>query len=476
VLNEVLRRGKRLTYEAENYLREKISVMEIDAFLNSITNYPEIFITKEYVMKFIKSVDKVVREKEEEFDYDIKVITDSYKDLKEGVEINTLHEYYLRRYEVFSSELIADYGIRQVTQISRVSFQEGENYILGLVYSKKISKELSYLEIEDPTGKRRFYISRGDAYLNKVVQILPLDTVIAAKITSRRNKPPIINEIYLPKVDPNQNFPSQEIYAILTSDLHVGSCNFLYEYYDKFIEILNGRTENEKLREIIRKTYYLIIAGDLIDGVGIYPRQKEELLITDPYDQYKEAYNLLRKIPNKIKIIIIPGNHDITKKSLPRPPIDREYAKPLYDDPRILMLGDPVNIYLHGVNMFIFHGDFLNDIFSTTPGLSLENVTEAMDIILLTRHIAPTYGLQTKITPYSEDLLIVPKQVNVLHCGHIHRFGVKYRFNGRVLLVNSGTWQAQTKYQEEMGMKPTPGLIPFINLRTLDVYLVDLNK
>ena len=39
------------------------------------------------------------------------------------------------------------------------------------------------------------------------------------------------------------------------------------------------------------------------------------------------------------------------------------------------------------------------------------------------------------------------------------------------LIINSGTWQAQTGYQANLGINPTPGLVPIVNLATLQVTL-----
>ena len=44
------------------------------------------------------------------------------------------------------------------------------------------------------------------------------------------------------------------------------------------------------------------------------------------------------------------------------------------------------------------------------------------------------------------------------------------------LILNSGTWQDQTKFQANMGIVPTPGKVPIVNLATLDVLTKDFTK
>ena len=58
------------------------------------------------------------------------------------------------------------------------------------------------------------------------------------------------------------------------------------------------------------KVKYVIIAGDLVDGVGIYPSQQEELEIKEIVAQYEEFCRLIKQIPADKQIIICPGNHD----------------------------------------------------------------------------------------------------------------------------------------------------------------------
>jgi DNA polymerase II small subunit len=43
----------------------------------------------------------------------------------------------------------------------------------------------------------------------------------------------------------------------------------------------------------------------------------------------------------------------------------------------------------------------------------------------------------------------------------------KYR---GTLILNSGTWQSQTPFQAKMGIDPVTGIIPIVNLSTLEVF------
>jgi DNA polymerase II small subunit len=90
-----------------------------------------------------------------------------------------------------------------------------------------------------------------------------------------------------------------------------------------------------------------------------------------------------------------------------------------------------------------------------------------MKLLLQCRHLAPIYGQRTPIAAEPRDFLVIDRVPDIFHAGHVHvQAHEKYR---GVLIVNSGAWQKQTEYQSKMGLEPTPGIIPVVNLQTLQV-------
>jgi DNA polymerase II small subunit len=83
------------------------------------------------------------------------------------------------------------------------------------------------------------------------------------------------------------------------------------------------------------------------------------------------------------------------------------------------------------------------------------------------RHLAPIYGKGTTIVAEPRDWLVIDEVPDILHCGHIHVTTLSsYR---KTLIVNSGTFQSQTEYQRLVGIEPTPGIVPLVDLQTLNV-------
>jgi DNA polymerase II small subunit len=238
---------------------------------------------------------------------------------------------------------------------------------------------------------------------------------------------------------------------------------FLEDAFMKFLKWLRGEVGNPQQRELAGMVKYVIIAGDLVDGVGIYPRQEEELLVHDIFKQYDAVTELLAQIPEHITVVTAPGNHDAVRPSEPQPALPRDVAAALYDLNSVIV-GNPAWLSIHGVKFLIYHGRSFDDLIGTIPGLDRRDPIPPMTKLLQKRHLAPMYGERVAVAPEEKDYLVIEDVPDVLHCGHMHVYGcASYR---DTLLVNSGTFQEITIYMKSLGVKPTPGIVPVLNLQT----------
>jgi len=333
--------------------------------------------------------------------------------------------------------------------------------VAGLVYSKNIRRGSATIVLEDESG--RIEATAFDPSVVKSIQEIPLDSLVVASISSGKRNIFIVESINLPDVPEHvPNTSKKKIYAALTSDLHVGSKFFLKDAFQAFIEWLNRRED-----EVAARLRYLLICGDAIDGVGVYPNQDKELTTSDVIKQLTELTNLLKQIPSYIHIFICPGNHEPVRQAQPQPPLSESLAENLTKLPNIHLLSNPAWLELEGVKILMYHGRSLEDIIATTHGLSVERPALAMRSLLKARHLAPIYGRRTPILPAEEDLLVIDEIPDIFHSGHVHILDSD-RYRG-CLLLNSGTWQMQTSYQVDMGIIPTPAILPLVDLSTLQV-------
>ncbi|MGQ9624718.1 MAG: DNA-directed DNA polymerase II small subunit [Candidatus Bathycorpusculaceae bacterium] len=345
--------------------------------------------------------------------------------------------------------------------------------IVCMVTDKRESKQRVVLAVEDLQANAVALVPQtaSQELLTKARSLLP-DQVVCLAVVKTRSDLLIVEDIILPDISQRQQRKAPlPIYAVLTSDMHVGSVKFQKEMFNRFVLWLNGKYGNEKMREIASHVKYVLIAGDIVDGIGIYPNQIKELALRDIHKQYMLASKCLEQIPDYIEVVIIPGNHDAPRKALPQPAISNTFLKTLQETKKIHSFGNPCLLSLHGVEMLLYHGRGLDDIVHTAP--KMDTPEEAMKLLLQSRHLAPIYGGKTMLSPEKRDFLVIERVPDVFHAGHVHILGhTNYR---GVLIINSGCWQAQTEYMKRMGVVPTPGKVPVVNLQTLEVTILSFD-
>jgi DNA polymerase II small subunit len=343
--------------------------------------------------------------------------------------------------------------------------------VAGLVMSKRTKKNDLELTIDDYTGILTVTAVVGDA--KKQASTLALDQMVMLELENGKSRPGLtVKSIMMPDIpDHLPNKSKSEAYTVLISDLHVGSKYFMKREFLRFLDWLSSSSNDD----IVKKIKFLCVGGDLIDGIGIFPNQDKELLEMDAAKQMSHAAQLLAKIPKHIKVLVIPGNHDLGRRALPQPAIPRkDLSEQLYGLENCTMLGNPAFIELNGIKVLMYHGQSLDDIIATTPGLSYSRPAEAMKVLLKARHLAPMYGERTPIAPEQEDMMVISEVPDIFHSGHVHIVDVQ-NYRG-TLVVNSGAWQSQTKYQQTMGITPTPCMAVIVNLATLQPFVYDFNQ
>jgi len=355
--------------------------------------------------------------------------------------------------------------VRSIAFVKTSKLKE-DVYVVGLVTSRNSERSITKLLLEDPSGSFEGIIF--DVELQKTAGALLIDQFVMARVSFGKNSGIIIKDLIMPDIpDQITNKSETEVYAAFLSDLHIGSKYFMETEFEEFVLWLSSTDP------VARKIRFVLIGGDLVDGVGIYPNQNKELVCQTIEEQLKKVNDLIEKIPKNVKIIIMPGNHDPGRRALPQPAIPKKYNSNLWDKENVVMVGNPSIVSLNGVKVMMFHGQSIDDIVKTTPGLSYDKPIDVMKHLLRARHLSPIYGSQTPIAPEMEDLLVIEDVPDIFHVGHVHRAQLGM-YKG-ILLVNSGSWQKQTPFQASVGMTPNPGLAIMVNLKTFQVYHQNYN-
>ena len=367
---------------------------------------------------------------------------------------------------IHSIESIKQYGSgREVT-------------VTGMVYDKIITKNGHVLvTLEDETGSAKVLFMKPTNTSNPVfVELFSNaskiinDEVLAIK--GKISGPFVVaSSIIYPDVPVHQPKKTEEDISIaFMSDVHIGSKLFMQKQFERYIDWINGKYAYRK--GVAEKIKYVVVSGDLVDGIGVYPNQEKELAIDDIYKQYSELFTLFSKLPEYVHIFLVTGNHDAVQRAEPQPQLPQEFYKDFKLN-NIHLVTNPGYVTLNGMKVLAYHGTSLDSVIQGIPGCSYSRPEGAMLEVLKRRHLSPIYG-DNPIVPSKGDSMVIDQVPDILHMGHLHKNG--YSDYHGTLIVNSGTWQARTGFQVRMGHIPTPAILPVYDTKTATMTTVDFNN
>lgn len=410
-----------------------------------------------------------------EYSEDIEITGDiSGKSWCEG-KITDFTKYFHDRLSRLRTIIKTKPEMMHALPIDKARARTGEVATIGIVSKVNSMEKGVSIEIEDEEESLSLFISkaRNSRLLNDIGTILN-DEVIGVVGNVRPGRggrgpsmyPSAIIRPPLP-FRHSPNYGSEELSVAFVSDLHIGSKTFLQEEWKRVISFLNGKDPDT--RNIASHIKYLVFTGDLVDGIGVYPGHDEDLYITDIFKQYEALADDLNSIPDHIKVILCPGNHDSVRKAEPQPALSQEVQK-IFDQDRVYFAGNPVTIKLHGVRFLTYHGGSMDDIIPAVPGLTYTQPIGAMKEMLKRRHLVPIYGGKTPVAPEHKDYLLIDEIPDVFVTGHVHTTEIANYHN--ILMINASTWMAQTAYQKMRDFIPDPAKLPVVRLDTLKPSLI----
>ena len=286
----------------------------------------------------------------------------------------------------------------------------------------------------------------------------------------------------IPSLDLKKS-PKEEYLAGM-SDLHFGSKQFMHDEFNRFLSWINLETGNRKQKEIAEKLKYILIAGDIVDGIGIYNNQYSELTIHDVKQQYEACAKMLSEIPDHINIVLSPGNHDAVRMPEPQPPLNNKFTQSLAKLKNVLLVSNPAMVRIgategfSGFNCLMYHGYSFDYYVANVDTIRQQGGYDRADLImkflLKRRHLAPAHT-STLLHPSPDyDALFIDPVPDFFITGHIHRTSVSnYK---STTLINGSCWQSMTSFQERLGHNPQPARVPLVNLKTRDVNIINFGK
>jgi len=264
----------------------------------------------------------------------------------------------------------------------------------------------------------------------------------------------VVHPDLLPK---HQNKGGEEFDPIsiaFISDLHMGSKKFLEKEWDKMVDWMNGTDETAQ------NIKWLVLSGDVIDGIGIYPGHEENICIANSFDQYEMCARKLDELPDHITPILLPGNHDAVRPAEPQPMLEPGVQQKFNST---IHVGNPARINLSGIDVLSYHGKGIDDIVPRVEDVTYDKPQEAMKLMLQKRHLAPMWGERNALSPEEEDQMIIQEAPDIFVTGHTHAHATEWHRG--IPLVVSSTFQGETDFMQMMGYKPKMGYLSVYNIQ-----------
>ncbi len=398
------------------------------------------------------------------YDSDFHVITDITGCSTCDGSIDNFTNYFRDRFRILRRIIKSRVEMSGPVQIKKVKFLDRDAKIIGMVVDIQKTKNGHLgVTIEDDTGELFVLIHKDSELIDETIL---KDEVIGlvGKVSSNSRGPGSDNKsimfipssIHRPRIPVNrgQRRASEDIEVAFLSDIHIGSSHFLPEAWERFMKWINS-PEAGKIK-------YMVIAGDLVDGIGVYPNQEKELTIPDIFKQYEELARIMEPIPKHIKIIMQPGNHDAVRPAEPQPALSDKFQK--FFGENFEFVGNPCYFSIAGVEILSYHGKSIDDLVATIPGIEYDSPIPPMLEMLKRRHMAISYGAKTPLAPEAKDYMIINPVPDIFVTGHVHRTAVHKQAG--ITLINASAWQSQTPFQKMHNFHPDAGKIVVANLKT----------
>ena len=410
----------------------------------------------------VDSQDVTILDERDRNEMETKVEIMDEKDISEDEkDVPEFLQYYNDRYDKMKKLLMRRKELQAATTLNRLERRsEGEEATaIGFVKEKYSTNSGKWIvTLEDKTGTFKALVDERDGE-----RIVPDEAI--GVIGSMGGDIIYANSVVRPDlpIPDGVETTSEDVEAAYISDLHLGSKDTRHDKFDEFAEWLKS--------EDAEKVGYVVITGDIVEGVGSYPGQKEELEVTDIYKQYELFEEWVQKVPEHIQIIAGPGNHDITRLAEPQPRMPEKVFPEIHDYDNFHLVQNPQMVRLHairskGIKNLMYHGYSFDDHVDQIQDLrekAYEEPHHVMIDLLKRRHLAPTYG-SNQLSPEGEDHLAITEKPDIFVSGHFHSHSNE-SYKG-VNVINSSSFQEQTDFQKRVGHEPDPGKVTLVNFKT----------
>ena len=392
------------------------------------------------------------------------------KNYKSVPTIGGFVDYFNDRYRQLEMLIKKKYPHHKYVRYDTISEKDGTHYVFMRARSIVQKKNSYHITWDSPQGTF-FTVILKQSTLKKNVEILLNDVCVGLKILIKNSRC-FVKEIYWPGYETekinsviqyNHKADSDVLghgsWVLVLSDIHIGSKQFFPDQFNRLIDYCNS---NKLLK-------YVLIVGDIVEGVGIYPNQIKNLVHHTVHEQYLQMASYFKRLRGDIEIYACPGNHDYVPLSQPQV-FNKSFLK--YFPKNTTLIPNPALFKLEGRTIAMYHGASMDILVANIEKFEYSRPLQLMKHYMRMGHLAPSYGLKNVNLPLKRDAHVLTVKPEIFLTGHIHCYAIEK--SGGTLYINAGTWQKPTAFMKRMNIgeevQPCQGI--FFNLKNTKEYVV----
>src|SRR3989442_1775619 len=151
----------------------------------------------------------------------------------------------------------------------------GRGRFVAMVVEKREKANRIFLTVDDYDDEATVLVGDSNPSVWQTARRISRDQVLFLETRKSSGKLLVAENIVLPEIpDHRPGRASDELYAVLISDVHVGSKVFMEDAFGRVLGWLKGEVGGPDQRHIADRVKYVIIGGGLVEGVGGEPPQE----------------------------------------------------------------------------------------------------------------------------------------------------------------------------------------------------------
>jgi len=467
---EILKNSKRWKEILDYSLEKRNEIIDEEFIHNFVLRQDKIKIKEEIKVVRSGERERVAKERRDiESNFKILWEYDITGKIKSSGKIEDFNKFFKEKFE-FLAEILRKRGFEgEISKVKKTKKTEQVVFV-AMVSEKWKSKNGNLaLRLEDFRNEVIGVISKTNKELFEDGENIVEDEVLAFEGNVLSEDMILISNFWKPDVlIGGVNKAENEVNCLFISDTHIGSKLFLDKVFEKMLNWINLNVGDKGDLNLAKKIKYVVFAGDMVDGIGIYPGQIDNLEIKDIFEQYRVFGDYIEKIPEEIEIFLAPGNHDAVRRADPQPALGKEFRQGMENLGNVHFIGSPSMLEIEGVKILPYHGHSIFGLIEKISFLKPTNPTKAMEEMMKRRDLFPCYGTKQPIVPEKRNYMLIKETPDIFVTGHIHYN--EYATYRERLLINAGTWEDITPYQLMQGqLVVTPGRAVVVPLNKFEI-------